>query len=308
MGNRSLNPRQLEAFRAVMVSGSITKAGLLLSISQPAVTRLIRDLELDLEMQLFSRSGATVSPTPEAREFFNEVERHFISTERLRESASSIREFGTGRLRIAAIPALSGHCLPDALARYASDFPNTIVSVHNGASVDLIDLVAASHVDVAIIARPASRNDCSFRLLPEAEAVCILPHTHPLAEKKVISPADLDKQDYIALGHGSLMRMELEALLRAAEAHPRLRVESLFSGTVVHYVNRGLGLAIVDPLVASMVDTSSTVVRKFSPKIRYQLSIVYAPEIVRSPMLERFVEVFTETYERLTRSLQAHVA
>lgn len=308
MGGRSLNARQLEAFRAVMVSGSITRAGLLLSISQPAVTRLIRDLETDLEMQLFSREGTTVVPTAEAREFYSEVDRHFVSTDRLRDIAIGIREFGTGRLRIAAIPALSGHCLPDAISTYSSEFPNTIVSVHNGASVDIVDLVATSQVDVAIIARPSTRGELSFRLLPEAEAVCILPVSHPLAAKSLVTPGDLDGQDYIALGQSSLMRMELQALLRAADSHPRMRVESLFSGTLVQYVDRGLGFAIVDPLVASMVDTSRTVVRRFVPRIRYQLSIIYAPDIVRSPMLERFVAIFTETYKGLTGAIQARIA
>ncbi|MBD9597351.1 LysR family transcriptional regulator [Ensifer sp. ENS05] len=308
IGPKSLNARQLEAFRAVMMSGSITRAARLLAISQPAVTRLIRDLEIELGMKLFSRDGATVMPTPEAREFYVEVQRHFISTERLRDIAVGIREFGAGRLRLAAIPALSGHCLPDAITAYAADFPNTIVSVHNGASADIIDLVATSQADLAIGARMPGRGDLSYRDLPEAQAVCILPKTHPLARQAEITPADMDGQDYISLGQSSLMRLELEALLRAANSHPRLRVESLFSGTLVHYVDRGLGLAIVDPLVASMVDPGRTVVRRFVPRIRYSLSVVYAPNIVRSPMLERFVDIFTETYERLTADIATHIA
>src|SRR5690606_5376562 len=120
---RALNGRQLEAFRAVMIAGSITGGSRLLSVSQPAVSRLIHDLESDLRMQLFLREGASIIPTPEARELFREVERYFISTERIREAAMAIREYSSGRLRVATILALTSACIPEAVAEFARTYP-----------------------------------------------------------------------------------------------------------------------------------------------------------------------------------------
>ncbi|EYD78397.1 transcriptional regulator, LysR family [Rubellimicrobium mesophilum DSM 19309] len=294
---RALNPRQIEAFRAVMISGSITRGGRLLSISQPAVTRLIRDLEVDLGLTLFSRDGVTVTPTTDARAFFAEVERHFISTERLREAAMVIREHGAGRIRIAAIPTLSVEVMPDAVAAFAAEHPGTLISVHSGASADIVDTVASGMSDVGFIARPPGRDDLEYHPLPDAEVVCILPASHPLAAQEVIGPADLHEQDYIALGPSSLMRLELNVLLHATNSHPKMRVESLFSGTVVHYVDRGMGIAIIDPLAAAGIDSSRTAVRRFWPAIQYELSVVYAPSVARSQQLERLIQHVTAAYE-----------
>ncbi|MCO5966254.1 LysR family transcriptional regulator [Sinorhizobium meliloti] len=305
---RSLNARQIEAFRAVMVSGSITRAGRLLSISQPAVTRLIHNLEIDLGMPLFTRVGATVAPTPEARAFFIEVEKYFVSTDRLREAAMIIREHGAGRLRIATINALSGTCLPDAIRDFAAEFPDILLSVHTGVSSDIIDLVAKGQVDIGFVALPPGRTDLDFRPLPASEVVCVLPKDHPLAARSAIGPADLHEQDYVALGPGSLMRLELHALLRAADAHPRLRIESLFSGTVVHYVERGLGIAVIDPLAALVVDPARTTVRRFVPRIRYELSVVYAPSVGRSPMFDGLVACLVKHYSRIVREVVDRLA
>jgi DNA-binding transcriptional LysR family regulator len=307
-GRSAINLRRLEAFRAVMIAGSITRAGRLLSISQPAVTRLVRDLELDLGLTLFARNGSTVVPTPEAHAVYSEVDRLFINTERLRDAAERIRDGGIAHVHITAIPAMSVSVLPNAIGAFLEESPATLVSIHSGASIDIVDTVASGQVDIGFIARPPDRNDLVFEPMPLGEVVCILPVAHPLVTRQEIGPADLDGQDYVALGAGSLMRLELAALLHKAGAHPRMRVESLFSGTVVHYVERGIGIAIVDPLVAATIDPARAAVRRFRPVIDYELSVVFAPRVVRSPTLSRLIHHVTAAYVRAVDEVEALVA
>ncbi|CAH1658794.1 LysR substrate-binding domain-containing protein [Chelatococcus asaccharovorans] len=294
---RPLNVRQLEAFRAVMLTGSMTGGGRLLSISQPAVTRLIRDLEAELKLTLFLREGTQIIPTREGKELYREVERHFVSTERIREAADAIREFNGGQLRIASILALSTACIPKTVERFLRDYPGMALSIHSGQSLDIIDLVVNGSVDIGFVAIPPGRNDLIHEDVPASEAVCLVPRQHPLAAKHVIGPADLDGQDFIALGQSSLMRLELNALLQLANSHPRVRVESLFSSTVASYVNSGLGLGIVDPLAAALADKSRVIVRRFAPTIQYSLSIVYPRRTEKSLALRDFVAVFLRAFE-----------
>src|SRR5258708_23285223 len=65
-----LNPRQVEAFRAVMTTGSVTSAATMMHVTQPAVSRLIRDLEFTLKLALFERRGHPLRPTPHAPPLF----------------------------------------------------------------------------------------------------------------------------------------------------------------------------------------------------------------------------------------------
>src|SRR5476649_2047572 len=82
-----LNPRQLEAFRKVMVTGSMTIAAEMLKISQPAVSRLIKDFEQTLQVRLFRREGNRLIPGAEARRLFSEVDRFYQGIERVERVA-----------------------------------------------------------------------------------------------------------------------------------------------------------------------------------------------------------------------------
>lgn len=276
----------------------MTGGGRLLSISQPAVTRLIRELEAELKLALFLREGTQIVPTREGKELYREVERHFVSTERIRESADAIREFNGGQLRIATILALSTSCIPRTVERFLQSYPSMVMSIHSGASLDIIDLVVNGSVDIGFVAIPPGRNDLIHEDVPAAEAVCLVPRQHPLASKSVILPTDLDGQDFIALGQGSLMRLELNALLQLAGSRPRIRVESLFSSTVVSYVNSGLGIGLVDPMVTSLINHEKVVVRRFAPTIKYCLSIVYPRRAARSPQLQDFANEFLRAFHK----------
>lgn len=279
-----------------MLTGSMTGAGRLLSVSQPAVTRLIRELEADLKLTLFRREGTHLSPTREGNELYREVKRYFIGTERIREAATAIREYSTGQLRIATILTLAHSCVPSAISSFATKYPGIVVSVHSGASLDIIDLVINGRVDVGLVAIPAGRTDLDQEPMPEAEVVCILPREHALARRKQLTAKDLHGQDFIALGPTSLMRMELNAILNRAGSVPRIRVESLFSSTVAAYVNRGTGIAVVDPLAAGQIDPKKVAIRPFRPRIKYSLAVVYPPHTDRAPPVRDFVDIFLAAY------------
>ena len=113
-----LNPRQVEAFRAVMATGSMTSAATTMHVTQPAVSRLIRDLELDGEVPLFERRGNRMAPTAEAGRSIPEVERAFVGLSRISQFAEELRSRQAGSLRIAGMPALTCGFLPRHVGRF----------------------------------------------------------------------------------------------------------------------------------------------------------------------------------------------
>src|SRR6266852_2026092 len=87
-----LSFRQIEAFRAVIVLHSMTRAAETLNISQPAVSRLMRDMELNLGLTLFRRRKGGLQPTEEALALYAEVERSFVGVDKIARAAVRIRE------------------------------------------------------------------------------------------------------------------------------------------------------------------------------------------------------------------------
>ena len=83
--------RQLEAFRAVMLCATVTRASEMLHISQPATTRLLADLEISLGFALFKREKKRLHPTAEAQALFEEVQRSLLGMDRIARAADEIR-------------------------------------------------------------------------------------------------------------------------------------------------------------------------------------------------------------------------
>src|SRR3954451_4074937 len=145
-----LNPRQVEAFRAVMTTGSVTSAATTMHVTQPAVSRLIRDLELTLKLALFERRGNRLGPTAEAGHLFAEVERTFVGLSRISQFAEELRARRAGSLRIAGMPALTCGFLSRHVGRFVVRRPELAITLHGLPSHLIADGVASGRYDFGI--------------------------------------------------------------------------------------------------------------------------------------------------------------
>lgn len=300
---RALNFRQLEAFRAVMLSGSMTGAGGLLRVSQPAVTRLIRDLEAELELKLFHRHGSRVIPSEEGRRLYREVERHFTGSDRIREAARAIRELDSSHLHVGAMLTLSVGCLPKAVARLLESHGDISVSVHSDSSLNIVDMISHGQLDLGLATVPADRRDIDHEVFAPVDAVCVIPAGHRLAKRKVVDVRDLDGERFVALGSSSLLRLQVEGALQAAGVRPQVRLGTLYSSTVAGYVGAGLGIAVTDPFAVLGLGASNIVVRPFRPRISFQFSAIYPDGHARSRVAMEFVAILRQVVSRELKRL-----
>jgi len=278
---RPLNFRQLEAFRAVMLTGSMTGAGHAMSISQPAVSRLIHDLEHELKLVLFQRQGVQIIATEAAVRLYSEVERHFSGADRIREAARAIRLSTAGYLHVGTMPNLAPHCLPEAIGLLLQDHPDVVVSVHPDSSINLVSMLLHAQLDIVFGTMPPDPDGLEHDPFPSTQAVCVMPAAHPLARKKRITVNDLDGQDFVALGQASRQRMQLNNAMLAAGVRPNIRVETMHSSSAIGYVSRGIGIAVIDPIAVIGHRTPTVAIRPFTPAISLDFSAVYRRNVPR---------------------------
>jgi DNA-binding transcriptional LysR family regulator len=178
--------------RLSMRLGSMTAAAKALHISQPAVSRLIAELERQLGLPLFRREGGRSIPTPEARAVAEEVERLFHGLDRLEEVDREIRDLRRARLQIATLPMASLKVVPRALKRYLGEHPGVKVTHDVHTSARVIDLVSSRQVELGIAQSDhLPRHDVSVVASFRCDCVCALPLGHPLSDNVEIAPADL---------------------------------------------------------------------------------------------------------------------
>ena len=149
-----INLRQVEAFRATMLTGSVTEAAALMGVTQPAVSRLLRDLQALLNMPLFEKRGTGLVPNAAAVALYTEVERSFVGLERIGAAAEEIRSRRTGFLRVAALPALANGYLPRLAGHFLKDRPNLNLSLFGVISPLVVDWVTNNQCDVGFAEVP----------------------------------------------------------------------------------------------------------------------------------------------------------
>ncbi len=199
----TLNPRQIEAFRMVMLRGSITAAAQMLNVSQPAVSRLIRDLEVRTGLSLFERHGNHLLPTPDASQFLAEVERYALGLQALTTYAHELASLKRGSLRIIAMPALAMGFLPRFVASFIEGRNLSRVYLHGTPSHLVIDAISAGQADVGFAAAPSERPGLVIEPL-DAHVVVVMQRRHPLAKQRSVRTKDLKGEKLIALAEPTI--------------------------------------------------------------------------------------------------------
>lgn len=287
-----LNPRQVEAFEAVVRSGTTTAAAQLLHISQPAVSRLIRDFERAVSLKLFQRNGNRLTPTPDALVLVREAQRCFDSFRHLVECAEQIRSGFAGGLRIAAMPALALKYLSATIADLLEIHPGLSVTVHCEVSQNLPPLIASGQFDIGIGSLPIHGPAVRLEPLPVLRAACALPPKHPLTREKVVELRALRRVPMLSYGGNSLLRTRVQMAMACLGIQPRVRVESNTGATLCGLVQRGLGVAVVDPFTALECIALGIPVRPLSPEIPYEATVMFPNQGVRPAAADAFMAAF----------------
>ena len=263
-----MNYRQVEFFKAIMDSGSMTEAARALCVSQPAVSKALRQLERDLGLQLFVRTTKGIAATDEARSLYTEVERTYFGMQNLTRFAVGLRERRQGRVVVTAIPALSVAWLPSMASRFSAAWPDVSLSLYAHPSSEAVRLVGNGEIDIGIAQIRNEDHNLVRRKIFDFEGVLALPASHPLARRNHVSAQDLAGEAIISLGpHDEFRRKLFEAMDVAGVAY-RSAIDVSLGLTVCGLVEQGLGVGIVDTEGARMKASSRLVFRPFSPAIK----------------------------------------
>jgi len=293
-----LNPRQLDAFRKVMVTGSMTIAAELLGVSQPAVSRLIKDLEKSLSIRLFRREGNRLIPGAEAQRLFREVDRFYQGMEQVERVANDLKSVRVGTLRVACISVLGLSLLCEAIRRFSLMRPGVAMALDVRNSIGVLELTAANQVDIGFVNSMGTEYPgVSAFPLRRVLAVCAVPVGHRLARKENIQITDLEGEPLIALGSNNPMRIRLEVALANANVTCRRSVETTLAYSACNMVAGGLGLSVVDAVTASQFPSPEVVFRPLFPEVPFEFAMVLPTHQPRSIAVNDFIDVVKQLFD-----------
>lgn len=294
---RRLNSRQVEAFRALMRTASTVRAADLMHVTQPAVSRLVRDLQEALDLKLFERRGTRLVPTSEAVSLYAEVERSFVGMERIAQAAAELRTRRAGVLRVAAMPALCNGFLPRFSGQFLAERPRIDFALFGLISSSVLDWVISDQCDLGFAAAPIEHVAASSEAMPPVRYVAVLPEGHRLARRRVLRPKDFADQPFVALGPATSSRRLIDDVFSRHGVSRVMRVETPLSEIACALVASGLGLSICDPFTANEYSTRGVVCRPFEPALAFQVSALYPSHRALSPVAREFISGFAAYIE-----------
>lgn len=266
--------RQVEAFRAAMVAGSMTGAAEMLNIAQPSASRLIADLEDSVGFKLFERTGGRLRPTTAGLEFFAAVDRAFIGLEKLEKAAETIRESDVRALTICTLPALTSSVIPGAVKCFRNTHPDVQVNLEVLHPHHILEALQAGQADLAMSVAFAEVAGVEQIPLMEVSFVCAMPADHALAAKDIIEVADFHNEDFVGLMPSvPIDWSRLDKLFESRGIKPRRRLATTHSSACYAFIAAGLGIALCEPFGAKSWLGNGVVVRPLAESVRYLYSL-----------------------------------
>lgn len=289
-----MNIRQLEAFRAIMLARSTVGAADLLQMSQPAVSRLLSQLEASLKLTLFDRTSGRLVPTPEALLLYSEVERTFVSVDKIREMAREIRSAEAGALTVASLPLLALGFLPNAMRRFNETHPRTRLSLNVEMSPKVEELAAVQQIDFGFAEYPFEAKGFE-RTGIEVEEFCRVPYLlavprgHRLAQQSIVRPQDLAGERFISQTRNTVGRMRVDRLFEREGVERELVLDSQVVAVVANFVSKGLGVGFVDPFTFYDFQDRDIVPIRFEPAVEIRLGLLHPAHRPMTRIASEFV-------------------
>ncbi|MBN8847945.1 MULTISPECIES: LysR substrate-binding domain-containing protein [unclassified Sphingomonas] len=296
--------RQVEAFRAVMMSGGITAAASMLNISQPSVSRLIADMERAVGFRLFDRRGARVHPTAQAQALYEAVRRSYAGLDLLDQAARRIRAHPVGTVRIAALAAVAMSVLPAVIARFRILYPDIKVTVESLGQRAIEERIFLGQADLGIGVDTQGREGVRSTLLARAEYICILPANHHLATRPHLAVEDLAGEEFIGPMHeADALWNGIDSALADSGIPVSRRLETQHSQILYAFVEAGLGVSIAEPFSAPLFHRLGVAIRPIAPPVYLDFALL-EPDIGPTPEI---VAWLSEDVRRETAACLAHV-
>ena len=217
--------RQLRYFVAVYEEGHVGRAAERLSLSQPALSQQIRQLEHSLDVSLFERGNKRLLPTLAAHTLYNHALPPLDGLQRAREALRNFRGQALRTLAIGVLQTVRPSLVPQLLDRLRKAQPHLVVQIYELSGLEIERRLLNGTLDIGISYLPPRQPGLHGLLLYEDELQLVIPHTHPLREFKKVSLKQAAELPMLMLGEEFQVRQIWQAQLANLGRRPQVQAE-----------------------------------------------------------------------------------
>ncbi|GIZ12676.1 LysR family transcriptional regulator [Pseudomonas sp. NCCP-436] len=279
--------RQLRYFVALYEEGHVGRAAERLSISQPALSQQIRQLEGELDVGLFQRSGRRLLPTLAAHTLYNHAVPLLDGMERAREALRSFRGPGPRSLSIGVLQTVNASLVPLLLERLHQAQPQLVVKLYELSGVDIERRLLSGSLDIGIGFLPPRQPGLHSLALYEDELQLVVPENHPLREFRKVSLSQAAELPMLLLGEEFRIRQIWQEQLALLGRRPQVQAELNHMSGILDSLPHTTLASVLPGRARQMHARSGLLWKPLSePRIPLQVGLVYRDAQRQQAMIE----------------------
>ena len=284
--------KQLEYFRHVAELGSFTRAAAFLSVVQPALSRQVRQLEVELGQNLFERNGRGVVLTDAGARLLEHTRGILTQIGRARQELEDQRNGDSGHFTLGLPPSLGSTVTVPLVKGFAASLPNARLATVEGLSAYILEWLNIGRVDCALVYNATASVQVDLQPLLDDRLYLIAPRT-PQSKPKPVSLAQLSDLPLIIPSRPHAMRMAVENALAAVDRKIRVAHEIESIPAVIDLGRQGHGFGVLPLNAVHSTPWAREVVTMpiGTPPLQISLSIATAAQRPRSPLVSKAVEL-----------------
>ncbi|MGX4588220.1 LysR family transcriptional regulator [Paenibacillus chitinolyticus] len=285
---------QFQVFVKIAETGSFTKAGLELNMTQPAVSHAISSLEADLGIHLMIRDRKNgITLTHIGKRVLIQMREILQRVENIEQEIAAEKGLEVGTVRIGAFPTAAAHFLPKIMSTFKQKYPNLQLVLHEGTIAEVKEWLSTRFIDVGLVIFP----DADLEIVPlfRDKMVAVLPENHVLAGRSSLTMSDLSGEPMILCRGG--YEAPIIDLFQKSGADLRLAFAASNVATVLNMIREGLGLAILSRLSLSALPPG-LVTLDLEPRVCRDISVAVPSLKEASLAVHLFIQTARELFPR----------
>ncbi|HSU22431.1 LysR family transcriptional regulator [Comamonadaceae bacterium OTU4NAUVB1] len=279
--------RQLRVFRAAAQELNFSRAGDAVGLTQPAVSRSILELEVQLGLKLLDRTTREVVLTEAGASLAARLDRVLDELDQTLQDVSGMASGRRGKVRVASSPTLSAHLMPACIAACTRREPDIELVLLDRVQQDVLDSVRGGEVDFGVVIEPSSADDLQAETILVDPFVLVVPADHALAGRQEVRWAELAERPLVLLDHSSGSRRLIDDALRAHGVVPRVAQQLGHPTTVFRMIEAGIGIGVMPALAAAPQALAPLRVLPLAPRVRRRVMLVHRRNRAPSPLAQR---------------------
>lgn len=286
--------RHLRYFVAVAEELNFQRAARKLNISQPPLSKQIRDLERELGVELVDRSKRKIQLTHAGRLFLQDARSTLELAERSVNTAVRAGRGEIGRLAIGFLGSATYDVLPRMLREFREKYPHVQLQLQTMSNRQQVEAFREGHIEIGIL-RPYLDETIDFlstRTIVHERLVAVMPESHRLVKTALIPLSELAEEDFILWprSHGTRTRDRIIRLCEKAGFNPRVVQESTELQTTLGLVAAGMGVSLLIGMPEHMLGHDGVTYRPVEdPDATFELALAWKKEEL-SPIVRAFLE------------------